>query len=89
MGYTRKGTVNPLSLPAPRLAAFHLVLSQYNLPSTFETNRRHGPLSGMTFADRVLAAYAVDGLEAKDGKVAICVTCGMEGHVKKTCPDGL
>mmetsp|Transcript_2158 Transcript_2158/g.6258 ORF Transcript_2158/g.6258 Transcript_2158/m.6258 type:complete len:215 (+) Transcript_2158:118-762(+) len=92
VGYARFGTATDRLTDGQKLA-FNFVVEQYNIPSDFETNRKYGPLSGTSYEERVLAAYATNGLDPSEEAdptlihKGICTFCGIIGHKKKLCPD--
>ena len=92
MAYGRRGEETWKSLTSGQQKAYTLVENNYSIPSDFETQRKYGPISGVTYYARVLSAYQVGGLlEGKDESVgvAICITCGGEGHLSRRCRLGL
>ena len=92
VGYARFGTALDRLSDGQKLA-FAFVADKYHIPADFETNRKYGPLSGLSFEERVLAAYAIDGLAPSEGadsdviRKGICTFCGELGHKKKLCPE--
>eukprot|EP00644_Phytophthora_capsici_P001478 jgi/Phyca11/526539/estExt2_fgenesh1_pm.C_PHYCAscaffold_100099 len=62
----------------------------YDVPKDFETNKKYGCHSGLTYEKRLARAYSMGLLPPKCGKKteAICVTCAKVGHTYKACPDG-
>mmetsp|Transcript_33265 Transcript_33265/g.105190 ORF Transcript_33265/g.105190 Transcript_33265/m.105190 type:complete len:177 (-) Transcript_33265:890-1420(-) len=83
--YSRRGEKN---LPENEARAFSLVEDHYNIPKNIEKDARFGPLSGLSFEERALAAYAQGALDPKDGAnaVKICLECGTLGHLRRRCP---
>ena len=92
VGYARFGTALDRLSDGQKLA-FAFVADKYHIPADFETNRKFGPLSGSSYEERVLAAYATDGLAPSEGadldviRKGICTFCGELGHKKKSCPE--
>lgn len=81
--YKRKGQTKDSTL----VATYELVEKYYEIPDDFENNRKYGPLSGVSYEERAIAAYAVDLLSPKTDKaVAICSACATEGHKRSACP---
>ncbi|KAK1939950.1 hypothetical protein P3T76_008273 [Phytophthora citrophthora] len=70
------------------------IKKHYDVPKDFETNKKFGCHSGLTFEKRLARAYSMGLLSLKGGKKnaaapkPICVTCAKVGHTYKTCPDG-
>jgi uncharacterized protein (UPF0333 family) len=65
------------------------------IPSDFEQNRKFGPLSGSSYADRVITAYRLGSLKRMEGSdhddernhdKAICTVCAELGHIADACP---
>ena len=92
VGYARFGTALDRLSDGQKLA-FAFVVDKFEIPADFETNRKYGPLSGTSYEERVLAAYATNGLApSKDVdpdviRKGICTFCGELGHKKKLCPE--
>jgi len=92
VGYSSFGTATDRLTDGQKLA-FNFVVEQYHIPSDFETNRKYGPLSGTSYEERVLAAYATNGLDPSEDadstliRKGICTFCGIVGHRRKLCPD--
>ena len=92
VGYARFGTALDRLSDGQKLA-FAFVVDKYDIPADFETNRKYGPLSGTSYEERVLAAYATDGLTPSEDadpdviRKGICTFCGELGHKKKLCPE--
>ena len=92
VGYARFGTALDRLSDGQKLA-FAFVVDKFEIPADFETNRKYGPLSGTSYEERVLAAYATNGLTpSKDAdpdviRKGICTFCGELGHKKKLCPE--
>ena len=85
LSYKRKGTA---SLPSNVKETFDLVQDHYEIPVDFEQSRSYGPLSGMSFEERVITAYNLSLLEPKNGEgVQICSSCVTLGHKRNDCPD--
>jgi hypothetical protein len=75
-------------LPATTLQVYRLVREHYRIPEDFEQRRTFGPLSGTSYEERVVQAYAVGKLASKkDGApVKICTCCAALGHKREDCP---
>mmetsp|Transcript_18123 Transcript_18123/g.39583 ORF Transcript_18123/g.39583 Transcript_18123/m.39583 type:complete len:241 (+) Transcript_18123:135-857(+) len=92
VSYTRFGMSNN-NLSDGQKAAFNFIAENYVLPLDFETNRRYGPLSGLCYEERAIAAYTINMLQPKaDADIAllnggVCSSCGTIGHKKVRCPD--
>lgn len=92
VGYARFGTALDRLSDGQKLA-FAFVVENYDIPADFETNRKYGPLSGTSYEERVLAAYATNGLTPSEDtdsdliRKGICTFCGELGHKKKLCPE--
>ena len=92
VGYQRFGTATDRLSDGQKLA-FAFVVENYDIPADFETNRKYGPLSGTSYEERVLAAYATKGLTPSEDsdstlvRKGICTFCGELGHKKKLCPE--
>ena len=92
VGYARFGTALDRLSDGQKLA-FAFVVENYEIPADFETNRKYGPLSGTSYEERVLAAYATNGLNPSEDtdptliRKGICTFCGELGHKKKLCPE--
>lgn len=91
VGYTRFGMSNN-SLSDGQKAAFNFIAENYVLLPDFETNRRYGPLSGLCYEERAIAAYTANMLQPKADadkntlKGGVCSSCGTIGHKKVRCP---
>ena len=83
--YSEKGAARDLS--KGEVAAFRAISENYEIPSDIEATS-YGPLSGISFEQRVIAAHKAGKLRAKPGKPddAICSTCGKAGHWNTYCP---
>lgn len=92
VGYQRFGTAYSRLTDGQR-AAFNFVVDNYVIPTDFESNRRYGPLSGVCYEERALAAYATNLLEEREEidssviKKGVCSSCGTVGHRRNRCPD--
>ena len=63
----------------------------FNVPEDFERSHKFGPLSGMCFEERLIAAYANELLEPRVATdsisdLRICTYCGKHGHTQTDCP---
>ena len=87
VGYKAKGTKEAEEgLNAGQKKAFGTISSKCVIPPDFESSRRYGPLSGISYGQRVLGAFQSGFLEVKGKReFKICVSCGDEGHIKKEC----
>lgn len=59
------------------------------MPADFEDNKaRFGALSGVSFEERLLAAFQLRLLPVRAGHVwtPMCAACGAEGHLPRYCP---
>ena len=82
--YSRRGTK---ALPRGLVAAFHHIERYFQVPDDFEVDKRFGPLSGISFEERLVAAYSQGLLVAKEENTPfICTSCGELGHKKRACP---
>jgi hypothetical protein len=85
--YRRKGQAK---LSPSTLQVFQLVEEHFAIPKDIEQNRSYGPLSGSSYEERVVRAYALGKLTPKDptdADVAICTSCSTVGHKRDDCPD--
>jgi hypothetical protein len=84
LSYKRQGSA---SLPEKVVKTFELVNEHYEIPDDFETNRSYGPLSGISYEERAIAAYNLSMLNARKGDgVEICSNCVCVGHKRSDCP---
>lgn len=86
VSYQRKGQA---SLSDKVIQTFQLVCSHYDIPEDLETNRIYGPLSGISYEERAIAAYNLSLLKPKNGEevgVEICSRCVTVGHKRSDCP---
>ena len=63
----------------------------FTVPGDFERSHKFGPLSGMCFEERLIAAYANEQLEprlptADIAELRICTCCAKHGHTQTDCP---
>ena len=92
VGYRRFGSSNNHLLDGQKMA-FSFIADNYTLPPDFETNRKYGPLSGLCYEERAIAAYSTNMLEPKEDadltllKRGVCTSCGTVGHERVRCPD--
>mmetsp|Transcript_8156 Transcript_8156/g.16466 ORF Transcript_8156/g.16466 Transcript_8156/m.16466 type:complete len:246 (+) Transcript_8156:60-797(+) len=93
IGYRMRDNDSIMELSVGRRKALTHILSITTIPSDFET-RKYGPLSGITWEDRVLTSYDSlligekdnsGNVRRKDEKEWICTECGIMGHRKKHC----
>ena len=87
MHYSAEGTTQ-LTPGQAKVVAF--VKANYVIPDDFELDKlRYGPLSGVSFEERLLAAYRWGKLGLKRGaRVGAppqCSACGGEGHWPTEC----
>jgi len=59
-------------------------------PAGFEFDKRYGPMSGLSFEHRLVAAYSCGLLHAAAGipfeeAAAVCAACGAAGHRQSSC----
>ena len=84
--YYRRGetTLDPMTKKV-----FDLVTKHYVVPNGFENCRSYGPKSGVSFEQRVIAAYATHSFQPKIGaaRVQICTACATVGHDRDDCPE--
>jgi hypothetical protein len=84
VGYVREGEA---SLDPTTQKVFDLVDHHYIIPEGFENNRKFGPISGMSFEQRVIACYCNNLLDPKEGgQVEICTKCAEMDHKRDDCP---
>ena len=94
--YVRKGQIMKLSPTQSKVLRW--IGDHCEIPKDFEQNRKYGPLSGSSYADRVITAYRL-GLLKKciadsdhDDKTRhihpsmICTVCADLEHVADACP---
>lgn len=79
------------TLSATTSEVYRLVCEHYEIPDNFEQRRSFGPLSGTSYEERVVQAYAVGRLASsrKDGDAPaaeICTCCAALGHKRVDCP---
>ena len=77
------------ALTAAEKECFAFIRRMYPVPIDFELRAEYGPLSGMSFEKRLIAAYENDKLEptghGKDGSAKFCARCGGRGHLRFEC----
>ena len=87
LDYARKGKAK---LPESKLKIFNWIGERYVIPKDFEQKRSYGPLSGITYEERVTQAYCLRKLErsesAPDAETNICTACTEVGHRRDDCP---
>lgn len=88
VGYTVR---NQAKLSPEVAAAFAWICDHFIIPDDIEGNRSYGPLSGTCYENRVLQAYNLGQLAAKQNATAstttmICTTCAEVGHKWDECP---
>lgn len=84
--YLRKGQAD---LSEKTLKIFHWIEKHFEIPEGFENNRAFGPLSGVCFEERAIAAYTNHLLtrrEDADAGAEICTCCASDGHKRDDCP---
>lgn len=70
-------------------AALDHVAANYVIPDDFELDTtKFGPLSGVSYEERLLSAYRHALLPLRRGhtRVALCTGCAREGHWVTDCP---
>ncbi|KAL3781480.1 hypothetical protein HJC23_009149 [Cyclotella cryptica] len=86
--YHRRGE---LALDQRTLKAYRFIRHNFLIPSTFENDRKFGPLSGSCFEERVIRAYSLGQLAPRvattESSLLVCTYCGKEGHMKESCAD--
>jgi hypothetical protein len=83
--YISKAHMSSLSPIEARV--YDWIMEQYEIPKDLEQNRKYGPLSGSTYADRVNSAYRLGSLKrANDDTSQICTVCASLGHDRDHCP---
>ena len=85
LGYRREGASAQDDYPTTR-KVYRLVCKNYRIPADFEQRRSYGPLSGMSYEERVVQGYALGKLVAKGDDVDICTSCASVGHKRFECP---
>jgi len=88
-------------LPLNKFKVYEFVKDNFSIPENFEKDHKFGPLSGVSFEERVIDAYMQNLLEPQSrddsfieddsGKnilLKMCFTCGNFGHWPKSCPEG-
>ncbi len=80
VGYMPAGSTTLAPGPA---AAFAFIKKHAVVPADFETNVTFGPLSGISYEERLFAAYSAGKLGAIGD---VCTSCGTEGHRSVRCP---
>ena len=83
VGYVREGETD---LDPTTQKVFELVDQHYIIPEGFENNRKYGPISGVSFEQRVIASYSKNLLDPKKGQVEICTQCAELDHKRNDCP---
>jgi hypothetical protein len=83
VGYVREGEAD---LDPITQKVFDLVDRHYIIPEGFENNRKFGPISGVSFEQRVISCYCNNLLDPKGGQVEICTQCAKQDHKRDDCP---
>lgn len=90
--YLRKGEAK---LKQNTIKVYQWICQHYVIPKDFEQKRLYGPLSGISYEERVIQAYSLGKLErihVDDGdddaspESGICTACAEEGHQRDDCP---
>lgn len=84
VSYARRGKAD---LDPATEKAFHLIEEHYEIPAGFENDRSYGPISGVSFEERVIASYSNNLLQPKSEAVEICTHCADLGHKRDDCQD--
>ena len=87
--YKRRGNV---ALTTVQRRVVDYIERNFVVPVDFERSHRYGPLSGMSFEERLIAAYHSEQLALRDktksyGMLKICGCCGECGHMQDDCPE--
>ena len=86
LNYTPKDSSSLKFLSQNQQSAYNSITERHQIDINFEFDKTMGPISGILYHQRVLAAYQSDKLKSKDGKdVRICLRCGVEGHKREEC----
>ena len=91
--YVRKGQI--VNVSPIKSKVLQWIEDNCEIPNDFEQNRKFGPLSGSSYADRAITAYRLGflkliegsdhGIDMKNDRV-ICTACADLGHIAETCP---
>jgi hypothetical protein len=85
LDYKREGEKD---LPKVSLDVYRLVCEHYEIPASFEQRRAFGPLSGVSYEERIIREYSIGNLSPKEGEaVSICTSCASLGHKREDCPN--
>ena len=84
VSYVRKGEAD---LDPATEKAFQLIEEHYLIPKGFENDRSYGPISGISFEERVIASYSNNLLKPKEEAVEICTHCADVGHKRDDCEE--
>jgi len=89
IGYKPAGTCELTDAEEKVLREIHRLDLQ---PAGFEFDKRYGPMSGLSFEHRLVAAYSCGLLHAAAGTpfeeaAAVCAACGAVGHRRSSCTD--
>jgi len=82
IGYRGYGTT---CLTKPQQTVLQYIYENRLQPVDFEFDLAYGPLSGVSFEERLLTAYAMGQLG--DAKEKLCDQCGQRGHARSRCAD--
>lgn len=83
VGYRDSKQDNTNYLTTGQLKVVEHIKQEYEIPSDFESNvRKFGPLSGLTYEERLISSYEWGLLKNKHGKAGegrFCWKCQQEG----------
>lgn len=86
LDYQRKGLATHV-LPPNIIKAFQLIEKYYHIPADIEQSRLYGPLSGISYEEKVIAALRLGKLRSIDTPATeICTVCAELGHQRDDCP---
>lgn len=87
VGYKAKGTEDSeAGLAFGQKKALGVITQKCVIPQDFESSRSYGPLSGVSWGQRVLSCFQAGIIKSKGGReLVLCISCGNEGHFKKEC----
>jgi hypothetical protein len=78
-------------LTAAQEKVFAWVKTHCEIPTDFDSNHKFGPLSGISYEERVISAYMYKLIEPKNPsemsqQIKMCTSCGEKGHFFPRCP---